>query len=161
MWPQLEQILRLWVFGTSRPPGKLLFPSYRTGREAMATDFRKLLDAVAERTGWKAGEIRSKMFRHTYCAARLQTLDQGAPVSLYTVARELGHGGDSMVKGVYGHLGTVRHRAEVVEYRVEQHKKTLGERLTEPQPTAAFVTTYCYHEQIDRVTRCARRDSNP
>jgi len=141
MWPQLERILRLWVFGTGLPPGKLLFPSYRTGREAMATDFRKLLDAVVERAGWKAGEIRSKMFRHTYCAARLQTLDQGAPVSVYTVARELGHGGDSMVKRVYGHLGSVRHRAEAVEYLVEQHKETLGERLTALQPTPAFVTT--------------------
>ncbi len=81
------------------------------------------------------------MFRHTYCAARLQTLDQGAPVSIYTVARELGHGGDSMVKRVYGHLGSVRHRAEAVEYRVEQHAKTLGGRLTVLRPTPAFVTT--------------------
>jgi hypothetical protein len=46
----------------------------------------KPLDAVTEKVGWKAGEIRSKMFRHTYCAARLQTLDNGAPVSPYTVA---------------------------------------------------------------------------
>ena len=48
---------------------------------------------------------RSKMFRHTYTAARLQTLDQGAPVSVYTVAKELGHGGETMVRRVYGHLG--------------------------------------------------------
>ncbi len=84
---------------------------------------------MAVRAAWKAGEIRSKMFRHTYCAARLQTLDQGAPVSVYTVAKELGHGGESMVRRVYGHLGQVRHRAEVVEYRVEQHVAKLGERL--------------------------------
>ena len=75
------------------------------------------------------GEIRSKMFRHTYCAARLQTLDNGAPVSVYTVAKELGHGGDALVKRVYGHLGEVRHRADVVEYRVKQHKARLGARL--------------------------------
>ncbi len=141
LWPQLEEILRLWVFGAGRPPGKLLFPSFRTGREAMATDFRKLLDAVGVRAGWKLGEIRSKMFRHTYCTARLQTLDRGAPVSVYTVGRELGHGGDSMVKRVYGHLGIVRHRAEGVEYRVEQHAKVLADRLTELQPAPAFVTT--------------------
>lgn len=96
----------------------------------MLTDFRKLLDAVAVRAGWKPGEIRSKMFRHTYCAARLQTVDQGAPVSTYTVAREIGHGGEAMVRKVYGHLGQVRHRAEVVEYRVEQHANVVGERLT-------------------------------
>ena len=46
--------------------------------------------AVAVRAGWKVGEVRSRMFRHSYCAARLQTLDHGAPVSPYAVARELG-----------------------------------------------------------------------
>lgn len=106
LWPQLEEILR-----------------------PMVTDFRKLLDAVAVRAGWRAGEIRSKMFRHTYCATRLQTLDAGVPVSVYTVAKELGHGGDAMVRRVYGHLGQVRHRAEVVECRVEAHAARLGARL--------------------------------
>ena len=97
--------------------------------EAMVTDFRKLLDAVAERAGWKAGEIRGKMFRHTYCAARLQTLDNGAAVSVFTVGRELGHGGDTMVKQVYGHLGDVRHRSAVVEYRFQKHAAILKARL--------------------------------
>ncbi len=141
LWPQLEKILRPYVFAADRPPSRLLFPSYRTGHEAMITDFRKVLDAVAVRAGWKIGEIRSKMFRHSYCAARLQTLDQGAPVSPYTVARELGHGGDSMVKRVYGHLGHVRHRAKVVEYRVSQHKKVLGKRLAAVRRAPPFVTT--------------------
>ena len=70
------------------------------------------------RAGWKPGEIRSKMFRHTYCATRLQTLDDGAPVREYTVAKEMGHGGTAMVRKVHGHLG--RHCADAVEYRVEQ-----------------------------------------
>src|SRR3989442_13509869 len=90
---------------STRRPGILIdeieqVPSYRTGEETMLTDFRKLLDMVAVRAGWKPGEIRSKMFRHTYCAARLQTLDQGAPVSLFTVAKELGHGGEAMLRRV-------------------------------------------------------------
>lgn len=130
LWPQLEELLRPYVFAT-RPPSQLLFPSYRTGQEAMLTDFRKLLDAIATRAGWNPGEIRSKMFRHTYCAARLQTLDQGAPVSVFTVANELGHGGDTLVRRVYGHLGHVRHRSESVEYRVEQHRKRLSKQLYE------------------------------
>ena len=62
-------------------------------------------------------------FRHTYCAARLQTLDRDAPVSPYTVGQERGHGGDSLVKRVYGHLGTVRYRTAAVEYRVQQRLK--------------------------------------
>jgi hypothetical protein len=69
------------------------------------------------------------MFRHTYCAARLQTLDHGAPVSPYTVARELGHGSTAMVEKVYSHLGPFRQRGDVVEYRIEQHAATLGDRL--------------------------------
>lgn len=129
LWPQLEAILRPYVFNTDRAPSRLLFPSYRTGREGLVTDVRKLLDKVAERAEWKPGEIRSKMFRHTYCAARLQTLDNGAPVSPFTVAKELGHGGTALVNRIYGHLGEVRHRSEVVEYRVEQHRERLGHRL--------------------------------
>ena len=68
-------------------------------------------------------------FRHTYCAARLQTLDRGAPVSRYTVSRELGHGSEEMVRRVYAHLGDVRHRSDVVEFRVDQHLDRLGDRL--------------------------------
>ena len=89
----------------------------------MLTDCRKLLDAVGARVGFSPRELNLYDFRHTYCAARLQTLDSGAPVSPYTVGQELGHGGDSLVRRVYGHLGTVRHRASVVEYRVAQHLK--------------------------------------
>jgi len=59
-------------------------------------------------------------------------LDSGAPVSPFTVGRELGHGGDALVRKVYGHLGTVRHRADVVEYRVEQHAAILRDKLTRP-----------------------------
>ena len=47
----------------------------------MLTDFRKLLDAVAEQAGWTEGEIRSKQFLHTCITARLQTLDRVATVS--------------------------------------------------------------------------------
>jgi hypothetical protein len=52
-----------------------------------------------------------------------------APVSLYTVSRELGHGSEEMVRRVYSHLGDVRHRSEVVEYRIDQHLERLGDRL--------------------------------
>ncbi len=39
-------------------------------------------------------------------------------------ARQRGHGA-----AVYSHLGTVRHRAEVVEFRVEQHFERVGDQL--------------------------------
>ena len=50
-------------------------------------------------------------------------------MSPFTVGRELGHGGDALVKKVYGHLGTVRHRSAAVEYRVEQHPTILRDKL--------------------------------
>jgi integrase len=81
LWAQLEETLQPYVFG-DRPPSRLLFPSYVGGREAMLVDIRKLIDAVATRAGRHAGEITSKIFRHTYCAARLQTIDRGAPASV-------------------------------------------------------------------------------
>lgn len=118
LFPQLEETLRSYVFGADRPPGRLLFPSLVTGEEAMLKEPRKFLDAVAVRGGWRPGEIRVKMFRHTFTAAALQLLDRGAPISHYTVAKWLGHGGDAMVKRVYAHLGEVRHRAEALEFRV-------------------------------------------
>ena len=133
LWPQLEEVLRAYVFGGNGPKAGLLFPSVRTGE--MIWDLRKAMDAIATRAGWKPGEITTKMFRHTYCAARLQTLDRGHPVSPYTVARELGHGGDQLVRRIYGHLGELRHRSEVVEYRVNQHAERISAHLAEHHAT--------------------------
>jgi hypothetical protein len=45
------------------------------------------------------------------------------------VSRELSHRSASLVKRIFGHLGTVRHRVKVVEYRVEQHRKVLKDQL--------------------------------
>lgn len=152
LWPQLQYILQDYLASLPGPPGRLLFPSIRVPllegeranaerekAENMITDVRKLLDAVAGKCGWQEGEIRTRRFRHTYCAARIQTLDNGAPVSLYTVARELGHGGLALVHRVYSHLGEIRHRSEVVEYRVDEFAQLLGERLVavRSQPRAA------------------------
>ena len=64
------------------------------------------------------------MFRHSYCAARLQSWTVVLRWRKITVVREQGHGSPAMVRRIYGHLGTVRHRAEVIEFRVEQHKET-------------------------------------
>ena len=125
LWPQLREILEAYLEGRGAPAAdELLFPSPRTG--GMIRDIRKTLDAVAEWAGWKPGEIRTKLFRKTYCAARLQTLDNGQPVSEFTVTREMGHSSPAMVRAIYGQLGTVRHRSEVVEYRVSQHMGVEG-----------------------------------
>lgn len=141
LWPQLKQILRAYVNGKNGPKGLLLFPSNRGQEESMLTDVRKLLDRVAARAGTlyvvdaghkrkaEPSEIRTKVFRHTYTSTRVQTLDHGQPVSLWTVARELGHSSTSMIERVYAHLAQSRHRADVVEFRTAQHRKILRGRL--------------------------------
>ena len=67
-------------------------------------------------SGWATPWARYKSFEvgplvdvpSSGCAPRLQTVDYGAPESTYTVARKIGHGGEAMVRRVYGHLGQVR-----------------------------------------------------
>ncbi len=157
LWPQLEEILRPYLNARTAaevlddaPARRLLFPGGGKRAEAKLGDIQKSVDLVAIQAGFREpvmdpetkeqkrdakkrlvwrGTILSKMFRHTYCAARLQTLDHGAPVAVDTVRREMGHGSAEMVEKVYGHLGEVRHRSEVVEFRVEQHSDRLRERL--------------------------------
>ena len=85
----------------------------------------KMLDRLGGRVGFQPGEVRWNKLRHGYATARLQTLDHGAPVSTFTVARELGHTSVQLVERMYGHLGDVRHRSEVVEFRVEHHPDRL------------------------------------
>jgi integrase len=130
-WPQLQEILEPHLEERRKAgagPRDLVFVSARSG--GMITDTRKALDAIAARAGWKPGEVRTKAFRHAYCSARLQTLDQGHPVAERTVAGEMGHGGYELVRRVYSHLGTIRHRSEVVEYRLEQQRAAIPpERL--------------------------------
>lgn len=134
LFPQLREILQEHVFGGPGPPSGLLFPSPRGGKRIK--DIRKLLDAIADRVGWAEGEIRTRIFRHTFCAAALQLTDRGAAISRYTVAKWMGHGGTRLVERVYGHLGEIRHRSEVVEFRVEHHREKLGDGLKALQSAA-------------------------
>jgi integrase len=129
LWPQLKDILLVYVFEQRATSTPLLFPSFRTKKPRMLTDIRKMLDGVGTLAGWEKGDIRSRMCRHTYCSTRLQTLANGHPIAPFDVGRELGHGGDAMVRRVYGHVGQVKHRSELVEYRIEQHEPHLRERL--------------------------------
>jgi hypothetical protein len=56
-------------------------------------------------------------------------LDRGAPVAHWTVERELGHGSGKMLESVYGRLGEIGHRSEMVEYRFDQHFERRGDRI--------------------------------
>jgi integrase len=146
LWPQLEEILRDYLYERKKyvlkagvPQAKLLFPSFRTGQEAMLTDFRKLLDAVAKLAGLKAGDITPKMFRHTYISARIQTTQNGKPVAAFQVAKEVGHSSTAMIENVYGHLGDTQHRSKHVEYRTEQHRQAIRALVKQRKITARSV----------------------
>jgi integrase len=70
--PQLAEILRAYVFGPRlERSGRLLFPSWANGTEAMEVDVRKLIDRIAMRAGWKKSELGTRVFRHTWTTARL------------------------------------------------------------------------------------------
>ncbi len=112
LWPQLNDVLTAYQEQFDRTTG-LLFPAPRGG---MLSDIR-----AGIRTAVSNAEIEKHVtphtFRHTYAAARMQTTDHGAPVSPYTVMRELGHSSIALIEKTYGHLSNVRVRSPVVEYR--------------------------------------------
>jgi len=52
-------------------------------------------------------------------------------VSVYSVARELGHNSTTQIEDRYGHLHdrVEEGGAEVVEFQIERHREVLEERL--------------------------------
>jgi integrase len=72
--------------------------------------------SAMEQAAFLEKHVTAKVFRTTYCAARLQTLDAGAPVSVEVVRRELGHTSLAMILRVYSRIGRVRVRGEAVSY---------------------------------------------
>lgn len=143
LWPQLREILQEWMYGGDMPRTQgLLFPAPHGGK---VNDLRKSLDAVGAMCGFEGGEVRTRRFRHTYCSARLQTVQrivkpgkdpatdpeayEWVEVSRFDVQKEMGHGGATLVDRIYGHRSRNPHRSEVVEYRAGNHAEELGERL--------------------------------
>jgi len=110
----------------------------------MAGDLRKSLDTIGVRCGYEPGEVRTRQFRHTYCSARLATvqriLNSGkqptdddafsyVEVSKFQVQIKMGHEGSQLVDRIYGHAQRTPHRSDLIEYRVEKHREELGDRL--------------------------------
>jgi len=111
LWPQLRDVLSAYL-SPERPGTELLFPSATGG---MLRDVRGSMRRAA-----KIARIEQHLtcytFRHTYAATRLQTTDNGQPVSPYTVMRELGHRDLTLIETTYGHLQGVRSRLDEVRY---------------------------------------------
>jgi integrase len=121
MWPQLKEILWAYLQGPHAPTGNLLFPSPQNPERPLGSP-KKLLAELSLRIGL-GDDVTPKVARHTYCSARLQTLDHGAPIADVTVAVEMGHGSAAMVREIYGHVsvGDRRIRKDVVDFLVEDH----------------------------------------
>jgi integrase len=134
LWPQLKAILQAYLAGPDAPTGRFLFPS-PTDADKPIRNINKLIQQLSLRIGREA--VTPKIFRHTYCAARLQTMDNEKPIAQFTVSDELGHNSAQMVRDIYGHVGTVRHRSEVVEYPLEPYMLQLKPRLERLQTVSA------------------------
>lgn len=113
IWPQLWEILEPHIEAL---PGDLLFPATLGGGSCIDDVRASLTTILDEDHAAIEKRVTPHTFRHTYCAARLQTTDNGAPVSPYTVMKELGHKNLQQIIDRYGHLLESRHRSPVVSY---------------------------------------------
>jgi integrase len=97
LWPQLEGIMGPYIERRELGRDDLLFPS-RNDPARPITEPRKTLGTVLEDAGLPDDHPPTKIFRHTYCTARVQTVEPGPEEELVaitpsTVAKELGQGG--------------------------------------------------------------------
>jgi integrase len=114
MWPQLRAILTEYLASPHVPSGPRLLDG---------GSCRSWMDRLARDLGWPSELVRLRVFRVTYASARVQTLDRGAPVSIWTVQQEMGHGSLEMLKDVYVRVGTIRRRGEDVAYPWEDFRR--------------------------------------
>lgn len=124
LWPDCAQVLEEYT--RDRLPEAPLFPSPKRAGEPVTT-VRRAFKSVLElqrREARKEGDpefahdVTPYWLRHTYASHRLQTTEGGAPVAIFTVARELGHASTRMIEQHYGHVLADRSaRSEVVSFR--------------------------------------------
>jgi integrase len=113
LWPQLYAILE-----PLKQKNGLVVPN-RLGEPY--SDVRGGMEGAAERAKISK-EVSWNTLRHTYASLRLQTLDNGAAISPFKVAHELGHKGLTMIFEHYGHVIESPQRLEVIEYKLEEEK---------------------------------------
>jgi integrase len=148
LWPQLEGIMGPYIERRELGRDDLLFPS-RNDPARPITEPRKTMGTVLEDAGLPPGHPPTKVFRHTYCTARVQTVQPGpqgelVAVATSTVAKELGQGGTALVERVYDHPAKHHHRSREVEFRVEPWKE-------HPDFKERFERLYALHAEREVV----------
>jgi len=134
LWPQLESILRAYLDARGNPKTGVLFPSPKAP-DLPVRHIKRLIHELAIRIGFD-GRLTPKVFRHTYCSARLMTTEGGAPIPLLSVAKELGHTRTTMVEAIYGHIdfGDVQFpRRPYVEISLADYRDHVEDRLKQVQ----------------------------
>jgi integrase len=120
-------VLRAELETSGRVSG-LLFPSPYKREPTPLTNVYDALRRCAALAGIDK-HVTQHTFRHSYCAARLQTTESSArgpvPVSHYTVMAELGHRNIKMVEHVYGHMDDKRFRSSEVQFLREAEWQAL------------------------------------
>lgn len=124
LWSQLKGILLEYLAGPFVPTGRSLFDG------GSSTTW---MNRIAEELGWPRNLVRLGVFRVTYASARVQTLDNGAPISIWTVQQEMGHATIEMLKDVYVRIGTIRRRGTEVAYPWDEYAPELDSRLVEAE----------------------------
>lgn len=141
LWSQLKEILLGYLAGPFVPTGKQLFDG------GSCTTW---MNRMADELGWPRKLVRLGVFRVTYASARVQTLDNGAPISIWTVQQEMGHATIEMLKDVYVRIGAIRRRGIEVAYPWNEYARDLDTRLV-----AAVLQ---HHSRLsDRKGKAARR----
>lgn len=126
MHPQLREILEPYVARLGRRSSELLFTN--AAGESFG-DWRKTLDAIAVRAGFKAKRIRTRVFRTSYITHRLACIDHGTFIEPYKVAREVGHKSTDTTLWIYGRIQRKRVRMEELAFRTSAIGPELQDRL--------------------------------
>jgi len=128
IWLQLRDILLPYINARSDELDGLLFPSNRSDDDTMLDNVDRSLDKIGNRA--RIERPRLNTFRHSYISARVQTLDGGQPVALFTVAHEVGHANTRLIEERYGHLVHVAKRSDSVDFRLDHYADQVQEQVS-------------------------------
>jgi integrase len=127
---QLAVILREYLEGPNAPRGPLLFPVPSSDGTVPIGDWRKHLDRVALYCGYRAGEIRTRRLRVTYCSQRAYTEDEhGQPMTAMKLQAEMGHGSFEMMQRRYFRHTRLRAARPRLEFLWSDWAERYGHRL--------------------------------